>query len=247
MLALMLSCFINRRDPSDRKLILRALPFIPIILWLGLSVFVTYFHARKDIRDTVWEENPLVEKIHVVTTTFSNFELFDVQNMKHLHSVDKRLNQNILIGRAVKQHESYEIPFEDGRTIINSAVAWIPRVIWPDKPTAGGSDFVTKHTGRRFAKGTSIAVGHVFEFYVNFGTLGVFVGFVLLGVFIRWLDLKATEYLALGDSARLMQYHVLGLVAIQPGSMLFFWVTSMAGAYIIARLLTRWLARQRVV
>ncbi len=244
MLALMLSCFINRRFPEDRKRIVLALPFVPLLLWVGMSVFVTYMDSRVEIRKVVWEQSTVNEKFNRVTTSFSNFQWFDIGKTRHLHTIDIRLNQNVLVGRAVEQHESFQIPFEDGKTILYSLVAWVPRVIWPGKPSAGGSDFVTLHTGRKFAGGTSVAVGHVFEFYVNFGILGVFVGFVAIGMFIRWLDLQATTYLLNGDNPKFIQYHVLGLVAIQPSALLFFWVTSMVGAFIITKLLARWLVTQ---
>ena len=89
------------------------------------------------------------------------------------------MNQNQLVGAAVQYLESGYAPFATGDTLIQSALAIIPRAIWPDKPVfAGSPGLVTQYTGIQFAAGTSVGVGQVLEFYINFGSPGVVGGFL---------------------------------------------------------------------
>ena len=80
---------------------------------------------------------------------------------------------------------------------------WFPALsgrISPLRRAAAISSSVT--TGIRFNNvngGTSIGIGSVMEFYINFGTTGIVVGFLVLGVLITSLDILATERLANQD------------------------------------------------
>ena len=230
MLMLIWCCFLQRRDPRIRQIVIRYSPLLAVGLWLGLSFFVTYMEARVRIRRSVWGGDTLTQRVSTVFNEVTKFEVFDPFHSDHLHLLDTRLNQNSLIGQAVNHHRRMPIEFENGKTLGYAVVAWIPRIVWPDKPKTGGNKFVTKHTGRRFSRTTTVAAGHIFEFYVNFGVSGVAIGFFVLGLSIRWFDIQATHGLIQGDYAQLLRYHVLGFVMIQPSGMVFFLVTSMAGA-----------------
>ena len=84
-------------------------------------------------------------------------------------------------------HEDGWAAFAYGATVPPWAL--IPRAVWPDKPdVAGSGDIVSEFTGIRFAEGTSVGVGQVMEFYVNFGIPGVLIGFFGLGYLLMWLD-----------------------------------------------------------
>ena len=64
---------------------------------------------------------------------------------------------------------------------------------------AGSSDLVSRFTGIQFAAGTSVGIGQVMEFYVNFGTAGTVAGFLLFGVVLTILDSAAGNCLRNGD------------------------------------------------
>ena len=90
----------------------------------------------------------------------------------HLFALDQRLNQNYLVGMGVMRHREGEAELLYGATVPFWAL--IPRAIWPDKPAVGGGgDLVSQFTGIKFAEGTSVGVGQVLEFYMNFGMPGV--------------------------------------------------------------------------
>ena len=62
-------------------------------------------------------------------TSLSNFELLDLQNPRHLSSIDARLNQNYLVGRTVRTIELGQEEYAYGGTIYEGLLALIPRIL----------------------------------------------------------------------------------------------------------------------
>src|SRR5262249_39842061 len=127
-------------------------------------------------------------------------EIIDFHNPRHLRSIDGRLNQNYLLGRAMETLERGGQRYAGGATLYEAMLALVPRMIWSEKPVRAGSpDIVSRYTRIKFAAGTSVGVGQVMEFYINFGTAGVIAGFFLIGVLLTILDSIAAIRLRVGD------------------------------------------------
>ena len=170
-----------------------------LIGFVAMSSFVTYMRDRDDIREVVWNDETVAERFGVVGESFGDWEWFDLGNPAHRKHVDDRLNQNRLVGAAI-HNLSITREYLDGRSIGEAALALIPRAIWPAKPVyAGSGDLVSEATGISFDEQTSVGVGHVLEFYINFGTVGVVLGFLLLGLVVRLIDARAGRCLREGD------------------------------------------------
>lgn len=185
--------------------------------YLGLSLFVTYFRDRGELRTVIWEENrPIKERVQMVLKTVTNFEFLNLYNVDHLNRIDLRLNQNMLIGATIFYlKEGYE-RYARGETIWAGILAMIPRAIWSNKPVlAGGSALVSKYTGMKFDEDTSVGIGPVMEFYVNFGPPGVLIGFLLLGVILSFFDAMAAAHLFRGDWQGFAFWFLPGLGFIQ--------------------------------
>src|SRR5438874_6658145 len=128
---------------------------------------------RTEIRATVWGGESFGNRFDQLGETAGTFEWFDATNADHLKRIDSRLNQNILVGAAVRWLDEMG-GYAHGDTLWDSLLALIPRALWPDKPIeAGSGSVVSQYTGIQFATGTSVGLGHVMEFYVNYGTVGV--------------------------------------------------------------------------
>ncbi len=76
------------------------------------------------------------------------------------------------------------VPYYEGATYAYFLVAWIPRLLWPDKPTATGGandrmdvDYQLKYEGQA----VSVGIGLLPEAYANFGLLGVVLVMALQG------------------------------------------------------------------
>jgi hypothetical protein len=206
---------------SFQGLTVKSIAFALVIVFLGLSVYTTYMRDRGLIREVVWTGGRVSDRARQIQETLSSAEWFDFKNQQHLERVDTRLNQNFLVGAAVVYMHDRLVPPANGETIRDAALSLIPRAIWPDKPVVGGSgDLVTTYTGILFAEGTSVGVGHVLEWYVNFGRLGIIVGFALMGWVLATADRKAAFYLNHRDPHRFLLWYLPTLNLLQVGGSL---------------------------
>jgi hypothetical protein len=209
----------------------------PLVVFLGLSLFVTYMDNREAIRDVVWyEQASLGDRLEQISRIITNFQLLDLSAEAHLTALDERLNQNALVGAAVARHWEGYYDFALGDTI----PLWglIPRVLWPDKPAVGGGgSLVTEYTGIPFAEGTSVGAGQVLECYVNFGFPGILIGFAGLGFLLMRFDRGIMRAFAIGDLNGLVLRALPGLSLLQPGGNLLEIVVSVVGAVLAAIIL----------
>jgi len=214
--------------------------------YIGMSLYVTYMRDRSDIREVVWGGESATARIARLEDTFLDFELFDIHNVDHLQRVDLRLNQNYLVGMAVQFLDTHPNAFADGETIWEAVLAPIPRALWPDKPSAAGSgDLVSRFTGMQFAEGTSVGIGQVMELYVNFASGGVFVGFLIIGGILAYIDAEAARHRDAGDWHRFTIWFLPGLSLLQLGGSLVEVTSSAAAAVAVALLLNRFAPIQR--
>lgn len=215
------------------------------LVYGGLSFFVTYMRDRTVIREVVWGGESWVNRIKQVYRSISDFEWFNIYNQKHLFQIDRRLNQNLLVGASVG-HLADTNEYANGATIFQSLVAVVPRALWPDKPVkAGGNTLVTRFTGITFDAGTSVGIGQVMEFYANFGTGGVIFGFLCLGMAIAFFDHVARDHLLHGNWQEFAFWFVSGLGMTQAGGSLVEVTASVGGAMAMMTLANQWLYRFR--
>lgn len=211
----------------------RLIGSVGIILFFGLTVFANYFINRDKLRDVLWSEATLEDRIDVVTDVIKNFEWFDPGNESHRDALNQRLNQNYFIGIAAERIKQQDSNYIYGRSVWEALLSLVPRFIWPEKPVFGGSgDIVAEMTGLELSTSTSWGVGQVLEFYINFGTPGVILGFFLLGWLIRLLDFQAAAAETNGDFRGALCFFLPAVALIQPtGSMVE--ITGGAGAALI--------------
>lgn len=193
-----------------------------LCIYLGLSLYVTYIRDREDIRDVVWSgESTTSKQFESVWKTVTAFELFDINSADHLHRVDARLNQNILVGISMDYIAQGNIAFAKGETLWYALIAMVPRILWPDKPVQAGSmGIVGLYTGIEFNEETSVGLGQVLEFYINYGTASVVIGFLVLGLVINFFDETAGRALYRGDWQRCILWYMPGLGLLQAGGSL---------------------------
>lgn len=210
-----------------------------VIGYLGLSVFVSYAQNRPEIREVVTNGQPLINRAEVILGEKLHFELLDLGKQSHRDHLDARLNQNHLVGTAVRRLEVTG-DFAGGKTFWEAAQAIVPRFLWPGKPvTAGSGDVVASYTGLRFAPGTSVAVGHVLELYINFGLAAVILGFVLLGTLLGGIDRIASSRLVTGDWQGFALYYLVGVGFIRAGGSLVETVATVSASIALALVMNR--------
>ena len=167
----------------------------PSLLYLGLSLYPSYMIARGEIRSKVWGGADLSERFDATFGGIAeNWQWFDPNDEKQMELLNGRMNQNVLVGHSYEYISSGQTSYAFGDTLIDGFLALIPRAIWADKPLSAGSNgMVTRFTGIKFAEDTSVGIGNMMEFYINFGLFGVFVGYFLIGLAIYYLDSLAGQ------------------------------------------------------
>ncbi|MCC5803215.1 oligosaccharide repeat unit polymerase [Rossellomorea vietnamensis] len=67
-------------------------------------------------------------------------------------------------------------------------IFWIPRILWPDKPTMLGHWLIRELPGGGFSGGHSRSFGFAGDAYVDFGLIGGIVFALIFGLFIQFLE-----------------------------------------------------------
>ena len=206
-----------------------------VVSVFGVSLFVSYFQIRTEIRQVIWSGAALEERVQVTRRIIEDFSWIDLRDPDHLKALDRRLNQNYFTGLAAARLERNEVDYLYGRSVWEGALALIPRVIWPDKTVSAGSPkIVSEMTRLKLHEGTSFGIGNVMEFYVNFGIPGVVLGFFILGWVIGRLDLLAALAERDGDFSRLFLYFLPAVALIQPNGSIIELCSGSAAALLAA-------------
>jgi hypothetical protein len=218
-----------------------------LVAYLGFSFYVTYMRDRGELRESIWGGQSVVERVARLARTLSGIEWFDPTNPMHILRITGRLNQNYLVGAAADRMESGTNDFANGETVWHAVLSLIPRALWPEKPVRAGSpDIVSRYTGIGFARGTSVGIGQVMEFYINFGTIGVIVGFMLLGTLLTMIDTWAGMRLWAGDWLQFAVWYLTGLAMIQAGGSLIEVVSSAGAALLAVLFVNKYVVRLRL-
>jgi hypothetical protein len=75
----------------------------------------------------------------------------------------------------------HEVEFQHGRTIMSLLAAFIPRVLWPDKPDTATGRMVNAEFFHLEQQDTNISPSHLGELYWNFGWPGALIGMAVIG------------------------------------------------------------------
>ncbi|WP_277679718.1 O-antigen polymerase [Gracilibacillus dipsosauri] len=103
--------------------------------------------------------------------------------------------------------------FTLGSSTLANFVFWIPRSMWPEKPTMFGYWFIREYYGTSFAGGRTLSAPASFlaETYADFGVLGIFVLSLFLGYILLRIDLNL---LNASNAFSIMKVIVFSLVPI---------------------------------
>jgi hypothetical protein len=90
-----------------------------------------------------------------------------------------------------------KVPFEHGKELVSDVTAsLLPRFFFPNKKIVGEQDKFTKYTGHPLSTKTSMTIGVIGDFYINFGVIGSFVALFIFGALLsKGLILFSSKYI----------------------------------------------------
>lgn len=209
---------------------------VPVVAILFVTLFISYFQIRDEVRTSIWKDGAdMATRVDKYSAMVTGLEAINLEDEKHLHALDIRLNQNYFVGRAAERIESGKVDFLYGRSIWEGMIALVPRAVWPSKPVYSGSPGIIREmTGFAVNDTTSFGVGHVMEFYINFGMPSLVIGFLLLGRMFSWLDREAALAIGDGDFGRSIVFFLPAVAMLHPGGSVVELTAGAACAFLAA-------------
>ena len=177
----------------------RKLPLVAIMV--GIPVVLFLQPGKEKFRDQYWRagaSESYVERVNFwIQTSWDAWG--DALSNSDQEQARKLANQTLgrlsLLQQTANVMETTpeRIPYQNGRLYSYMLVTFIPRALWPDKPSINDSNrwyqVAYRITMRNDLDGVSVAVGYLTESYINFGWLGpplvMFCVGILLGLFDR--------------------------------------------------------------
>lgn len=186
---------------------------VPRAALLAVVLFTLFFQVGKeDFRKTYWqqpgeeqaqshEKGGRIERIaYWVQTSLEKWgaALSDPSGESFRSAMNQSVSRVSLLNQTanVIDQTPSVVPYQNGRLYSYMAVTWVPRFLWPDKPTVNeANQFYQVAYGLTTEENlgnVSIAVGFLAEGFINFGWLGVVGIMFLIGVFF---DFYQTTFL----------------------------------------------------
>lgn len=132
----------------------------------------TKIYLMKDLMESKVMDTSLMFNSNILAATFVRF------------------NQGWIVNTVMQRVPDVE-PYAYGSTILKGLyAAFIPRIIDPDKPIAGGRINFEKYTGLKLSKETAMTIGVTGEMYANFGLYGGVIGMAVYGYLIGLIYLR---------------------------------------------------------
>jgi hypothetical protein len=195
----------------------------PVLLVVFMVVYVLFFQVGKfAMRQKYWYDNEQASKIERIATWVDESmkkwgeAISDPTGELMRNIIYVSLSRTSLLTQTANIIEltPSTIPYQYGQTYSYIVVAFIPRFIWPDKPSANDANQFYQVayglTAEEDLENGSFAAGTLAEGYINFGWLGVVGLMLLLGIFFDWFQwtflTEASGYLLRGIGVTLLPY-----------------------------------------
>jgi len=171
----------------------RRIPWFAILA--GFVIYLVLNPAKFEYRQQVWfsgENVGFSERLEVWALAVGDELSATRQQETWEESLRESLARFDLVHRFtyVREMTPVYLPFYAGVSYSYFLYAWIPRLLWPDKPSASEStDLLDIEYGLKYeGQSVTVAIGQLPEAYANFGIVGIAVVMALQGVAFALLD-----------------------------------------------------------
>lgn len=157
---------------------------------LGVVLIVLIQPVKLEYRNTVagvaYQSNSTAQNMELFANLFYDYWLLDREENKVVESVTTRTSLLLQTAHVIDWTPDF-VPFKNGDTLKFMLISWVPRIVWPDKPIAqqANIDYAIEYgvTTVEGAKTSMFGVGPIGEVFMNFGVMGIFPVFFILGIF----------------------------------------------------------------
>jgi hypothetical protein len=175
---------------------------LPLTIMLITAIFFLLFNPVKgEYRSYAWnntgDEMGTLEKaqlfINLAVDYYSNPDnspSTETESRSIIEdSIINRVSQIALLSKVVEDTPD-RVPHWNGQSYSSLWTSFVPRILWPNKPTAAWGNIFGRVYGylNRYDYTTSLNLPWIVEMYINFGDIGIFLGMALVGLLLGFLD-----------------------------------------------------------
>lgn len=184
----------------------RRIPVIPILATAALVVFLS--PVKSDYRQQAWmggspdlaEQSSLVRGTAWISSAMEYWQDTFAGERDFAEATSSATSRADFIHQVAHIYSMTPslVPYQYGKTYSFFAVSLIPRIVWPDKPTAGSANgFYAVSYGvstEEGARTTTFGVSILGEAFMNFGWAGVVLVMLVQGILISALQYSFGSY-----------------------------------------------------
>lgn len=170
------------------------LRIVPFLISIPLVIFIQT--TKFKYREIVWKgkSEAGIETITDIAASKAKKEEIYSSNSSGVISTVGRLNQGWHLGLVLNRVPLKE-PFSNGADFSSDIEGiLLPRILFNDKKVIGGREKFVKYTGHPLHGGTSMTIGVLGDFYINFGKWGSYIALFIYGAivskFLHWFIIK---------------------------------------------------------
>ena len=171
----------------------RRIPWLAILA--GFVLYLVLNPAKFEYRQQVWfsgQEHTASQRLEIWALAVEDELSAARQEAAWEETVRESLARFDLVHKFayVRDMTPAFIPYYGGETYSYFLYAWIPRLLWPDKPSASEAvDRLDLDYGFKYeSQPVTVAMGQLPEAYANFGVLGIGLVMALQGIVFALLD-----------------------------------------------------------
>jgi hypothetical protein len=164
------------------------------IIVIGVVFLAALQHTKNNYRAAVWREDGQASLTALSNASNQSTENASIFDKAYYYPILERLNQGWLVSATMEKIPK-EQPFENGSTLMTAIInSLVPRLLNPDKETAGGWAKMAKFTNIKKNNQTSMNIGLLGEAYINFGKFGAPFWILFYGIVIGFFEKKLLNY-----------------------------------------------------
>lgn len=213
----------------------------------GLLFLSVYQGVKLEYRTFIGEEEVGWQGKVAILTDLITPESFvaafnsDIENNESIIQTVHRLNQGWQTSMVVEHVPKY-VAFENGKALKEDILSSImPRFLMPNKRVVNDSERYNYYTGYMLNDQTSMSIGVIGDFYINFGFYGTIVSMFVFGFFIARVTLWFYKKYIIYNPIDLVWLPFIFSYFIRPGNEFYMVLNHLIKALIIFFIVRRYL------